>query len=339
MASKKTIWTAAIVVATIATGGAAVWWQRHAHVAETGPRLDVLRLTPTIGEGAVIADELGLFAKHGIRIDWKGKMAHGPAAIVALAGGELDAAGSVSTAMIIARTHGSNLKIVASSTLSTKELPLFRYLVKDGSPVDTNPSSFVGRRVVASPTTITWYPLVVWLKRHGVDPEKVEFITMPSPLTTEQSLRNGEVDVIGSSENTPPGTKLIVEGGVHFLPGLSDFGVLGIPQIGGWAMREDFIEKNPDVVRRFIRALREGYQWSNAHPDSAQAILNRRNELPPEYAKFLARWRPVSPDALVDSTSVRKWVAILEEFGQIKKGSVRPEDVYTNLYNDTFATK
>jgi ABC-type nitrate/sulfonate/bicarbonate transport system substrate-binding protein len=238
----------------------------------------------------------------------------------------------VSTAMIIARTHGSRIRIVAASTLSTKEHPLFRYLVKDGSPVGTRPSDFVGRKVVASPTTITWYPLVVWLKRGGVDPEKVEFVTMPSPLATEQALRDGKVDVIGATETSPPGSKMLAEGGVHFLPGLSDFDVLDIPQIGGWAMREEFIEAHPDVVRRFVLALQEGYRWSNAHPDSAQAILNHRNEVPKEYEKFQKKWRPVVEDALVDSGSIRKWVSILEEFGQIPKGSVRPQDVYTNAF-------
>jgi ABC-type nitrate/sulfonate/bicarbonate transport system substrate-binding protein len=294
---------------------------------------DVLRLTLTISDGAVIADELGLFQKHRIRIDWKGKMAHGPAAIVALAGGQLDAAGSVSTAMILARSHGSGIKIVASSTLSSPEHPLFRYLVKDGSAFTGKPADFIGKKVVAQPTTITWYPLVVWLKRGGVDPEKVEFVTLPSPLATEQALRGGKVDVVGASESNPPGSKLIAEGGVHFLPGLSDAEILGIPQIGSWAMREDYIRAHPDVVRRFIQALVEGYVWSNAHPDSAAAILTRRNGVPEAYRKYQRIWRHVPEDGLVDSTSIRKWVGILEEFGQIPKGSIRPGDVYTNGFN------
>jgi ABC-type nitrate/sulfonate/bicarbonate transport system substrate-binding protein len=302
-----------------------------------GAAPDVLRLTLTISEGAVIADELGLFEKHGIRIDWKGKMAHGPAAIVALAGGQLDAAGSVSTAMILARVHGSKIKIVASSTLSSPEHPLFRYMVKDGSPITGKPADFIGKKVVAQPTTITWYPLVVWLKRGGVDPEKVEFIQLPSPMATEQALRSGVVDVIGASESSPPGSKLIAEGGVHFLPGLTDAEVLGISQIGGWAMREDFIEAHPDVVKRFIAAVKEGYVWSNAHPDSAAAIVTRRNGVPQEYRKYQRIWRHVPEDGVVDSTSIRKWVAILEEFGQIPKGSIRAQDVFTNAFNPAAA--
>jgi ABC-type nitrate/sulfonate/bicarbonate transport system substrate-binding protein len=332
------ILVAAAIVAVVVVGAAIVRHRHHQNAAvKTGP--DVLRLSQTIADGALIADELGLFAKHDIRIEWKGKMAHGPATIVALAGGELDAAGSVSTAMILARAHGSKIKIIASSTLSPKEKPLFRYMVKDGSSVGANPKDFIGKTVVAAPTTITWYPLAVWLKRGGVDPAKVEFIQLPSPLATEQALRSGKVDVIGASEATPPGSKLLAEGGVHFLPGLSDAEILGIEQIGGWAVREDYLESHPDVIKRFIQTLKEGYAWSNAHPDSAAAILTRRNGVPAEYAKYQRTWRPVPENALVDSTSIRKWVAILEEFGQIPTGSIKPEDVYTNSYNTAAGTR
>jgi ABC-type nitrate/sulfonate/bicarbonate transport system substrate-binding protein len=165
-----------------------------------------------------------------------------------------------------------------------------------------------------------------------VDPSQVEFLQLPSPLATEQALRDGKVDVIGASEATPPGSKLIAEGGVHFLPGISDAEILGIEQIGGWAMREDFLQSHPDVARRFIQTLKEGYVWSNAHPDSAAAILARRNGVPKEYAKYQRVWRTVPEDALVDSASIRKWVSVLEEFGQIPAGSIRPEDTYTNEF-------
>jgi ABC-type nitrate/sulfonate/bicarbonate transport system substrate-binding protein len=331
MANKvKSISLAAIVV--ILAAGTLLLWLKIAHGPETSAGLDVIRLSNTLSDGALIADEKGFFSEHNISIKWTGKLAHGPAAIVALVGGQNDAAGSISTAMIIARTHGADVKIIASSTISSDSVPLFRYLVKDGSPISGKPLDFIGKKVVASPTTITWYPLVVYLKRGGVDPSQVNFLTMPSPIATEQALRSGQVDVIGASEYTPPGTKLLAEGGVHFISGVSDYDILHIRQIGGWAMREDFIDKHPDLVRRFVAALAQGYRWSNAHPNEAQAILNKRNEVPPEYWKYQNAWREVPEDAKVDSQSVRQWVSILEEFGQIAPGSVKAEDVYTNDY-------
>ena len=219
------------------------------------PDFDVIRLPNSIADGAHVADEKGFFAKHRIRIDWTGKQAHGPAGVVSLVAGQNDAAGSISTAMIIARSNGSKIKIIATSSSSSKEAPLFRYIVKDGSPISGKPSDFIGKKVVANPTTITWYPLVLFLKRAGLDYHEVEFVSLPSPLATEQALRQGEVDIIAGSESSPPGSKLLSEGGFHPLPGVSDYEVLGIDQIGGWAMREDFIDAHPDVVRRFIASL------------------------------------------------------------------------------------
>jgi len=301
--------------------------------ATTADNFDVLRLANSISDGAHLADELKIFEKNRIRIEWTGKQAHGPAAIVSLVAGQNDAAGSISTAMILARARGAKLKIVASSTLSSKEAPLFQYLVKDGSPITGKPEDFIGKKIVAAPTTILWYPLVVYLTRAGLDYHKADFLTLQSPVTTEQALRQGEVDVIAASDSMPPGSKLLAEGGVHAVAGISDYEVLGIEQIGGWAMREDYIEKHPDVVRRFIASLSEAFQWGNTHPEQAQEILNRRNDIPRDYFRYQKNWHRVPDQALVDPDSIHKWVAILEQFGQIPKGAVNPEDVYTNAYN------
>ncbi|HVZ31082.1 MAG TPA: ABC transporter substrate-binding protein [Polyangiaceae bacterium] len=295
--------------------------------------LDVIRLPNTIADGAHLADEKGFFAANRIRIEWTGKQAHGPAGIVSLVAGQNDAAGSISTAMIIARGNGSKLKMIASSSTSSERAPLFRYLVKDGSPITGKPEDFIGKTVVAHPTTITWYPLVVLLTRAGLDYHKVKFVSLPSPLATEQALRQGEVDVVAGSENNPPGSKLLAEGGVHALPGVSDFEVLGIQQIGGWVMRDDYIEAHPDVVRRFIVSLTDAYQWGNQHPAEAREIISRRNGVPEAFRKYQGVWRGAPPTALVDGESIRKWIAILEEFEQIKRGSIKPEDVFTNAYN------
>ena len=332
MSAKRSSFAVYAFIAALLVVGTLFAVQRS-RASATSDDFDVLRLPNTIADGAHIADERGIFAKHHIRIDWTGKQAHGPAAIVSLVAGQNDAAGSVSTAMIIARTNGSKLKIVAASSLSTKESPGHRYIVKNGSAITGQPQDFIGKKVVSNPTTISWYPIVMLLKRAGLDYHKVQFVSLPSPLAVEQALRQGEVDVIAGSGNGPPGSKLITEGSAHVLEGISDYEVLGIPQIGGWVMREDFIEQHPDVVRRFIASLSEAHQWANANPVEAKAIVNRRNGVPEAYRKYQGTWRPVPPTAMVDEGSIQKWIAILEEFGQIKPGSVKPRDVFTNELN------
>jgi len=321
-----------VFLGLILLAGVVVAFRRSAaQVNDDG--LAVLRLPNNIADGAHIADEQGIFRRHRIRIEWTGKQMHGPASIVSLVAGQNDAAGSISTAMIIARSNGSKLKIVASLSNSTQESPLVRYLVKDGSPITGKPEDFIGKKVVSNPTTISWYPIVVLLKRAGLDYRKVEFVSLPSPLATEQALRQGDVDVISGTDRNPPGSKLLVEGGVRFIPGVSDYEVLGIQQTSGWVMREEYIQQHPEVVRRFVASLAEAYEWADQNPVEAKAIVSRRNEVPEAYRKYQGVWRGGNKTALVDPSSIRKWVAILEEFGQIPKGSVKPDDVFTNEFN------
>lgn len=328
---KSKPWGVLLGILVLAVGAVIALTRTTPQDANAG--FDVLRLPNSIADGAHIADERGFFAENRIRIEWTGKQAHGPAGIVSLVAGQNDAAGSISTAMIIARGNGSKLKIVASSSTSSLAAPLFRYIVKDGSPITGKPEDFLDKKVVANPTTITWYPLVMFLKRAGLDYNRVKFVTLPSPLATEQALRQGEVDVVAGSGNSPPGSKLLAEGGVHTVPGVSDYEVLGIDQIGGWVMRDDYIEAHPDVVRRFVASLAQAFEWGNEHPTEAREIVNRRNEIPEAFRKYQGVWHDAPATALVDEDSIRKWIAILEEFDQIKPGSIKPSDVFTNAYN------
>jgi hypothetical protein len=55
---------------------------------EHASQLDVIRIANNIADGAHLADELGYFAARHIRIEWTGKQAHGPAAIVSLIAGQ-----------------------------------------------------------------------------------------------------------------------------------------------------------------------------------------------------------------------------------------------------------
>jgi ABC-type nitrate/sulfonate/bicarbonate transport system substrate-binding protein len=203
--------------------------------------------------------------------------------------------------------------------------------VKDSSPIKSA-KDFVGKKVVAQPTTITWYPLVVWLKHQGVDYNQVEFVSLPSPLATLQAFHEGKVDAIAAIDSAPPATMLLAEGGVHYVPGISDAEVLGVTQVSGWATTDDFIARHPGVVKRFVKALSLAVAWGNAHPAEAEAILNRLNDVPAAAAKYAA-WRPGTPAVKVDPDSIRRWVSILEDFGQVKPGEVKPEDLYTNQFN------
>jgi ABC-type nitrate/sulfonate/bicarbonate transport system substrate-binding protein len=305
--------------------------------AKEETKYDIIRLPDTIVSEAFIAEEKGFFEEENIKIQWTGKQTGmGPGGMVSVVAGQNDAAGSISTAMIKSIAEGSKLKIVAGmGNLVTKENPWIEYIVPENSMIRGSPSDFVGKKVVANPLQVTWYPLVIYLKRNGVDYNKVDFVNLPSPITQEQTIREGKVDVLAGIQSSPPGSKLLDDGGFRILPNISFWEVLKISQPATFVMREDFIEKNPGLVRRFVSALNKADAWAKLHPDEAQEILNRRNEIPELYWKYNkpSLW---SDNALVEGNDIEKWIDLLVEFGQIKEGQIKAEDVYTNEFNPLY---
>ena len=285
-----------------------------------------IRLPETLSDLAFVAEEKGFFAKEGIRIQWTGKQAHGPANIVSVAAGQNDAGASITTAMIQARKAGNKVKIVIPSAISTAKTPLISFLVAENSPVK-KPEDLLGRKVVASPQTITWYPLVEYLKKKGLDPNKVEFIALRDVGQQEQALRQGEVAAIAVTE--PAASLIIKRGGIRVI--LTDFEALQINQIGGWAFSDDFIQSNPAAVRGFVRAILAAVDFIKSDPrnsEEAAKIIEKRTGIAARVPELLA-----ADQFSVSEQDIKKWIAILESNGSIQPGEVKPSEVFTNEFN------
>jgi len=284
-----------------------------------------IRLPETLSELAFVAEAKGFFEKEGIKIQWTGKQAHGPANIVSVAAGQNDAGASINTAMIQARKAGNKVKIVVPSSISSEKVPLVSYLVLENGPYQ-KPEDLIGRKVVASPQTITWYPLVEYLKKKGLDPDKVEFITLRDAGQQEQALRQGDVAAIAIAE--PTASLIKNRGGIKAI--LTDFDALGINQIAGWAFSDEYITKNPDAVGGFVRAILAAVDFIKSDAASAkeaEKIIEKRTGI--------ARVPELVPakQFTVSEQDIKKWISILESNNSIKPGEVKPSDVFTNEFN------
>jgi ABC-type nitrate/sulfonate/bicarbonate transport system substrate-binding protein len=285
-----------------------------------------IRLPDTLSDLAFVAEEKGFFEKEGIKIQWTGKQAHGPANIVSIAAGQNDAGSSISTAMIQARKAGNNVRIVLPSSISTAQKPLVTYLVLENGPYK-KPEDLLGQKVVASPQTITWYPLIEYLKKKGLDPKTVEFVTLRDAGQQEQALRQGDVAAIAVVE--PVASLIKKRGGIKLI--LSDFDALEINQIGGWAFSDDFIKNNPDAVMRFVRAILAAVDFiktDEANLKEAEKIIEKRTGIAARVPELLP-----ARQFIVSERDITRWIDIVERNGSIKPGEVKPIDVFTNEFN------
>lgn len=284
-----------------------------------------IRLPETLSELAFVAEEKGFFEKEGIKIQWTGKQAHGPANIVSVAAGQNDAGASISTAMIQARKAGNKVKIVVPHAISSAAVPLVSYLVLEKSPYQ-KPEDLIGHKVVASTQTITWYPLVEYLKNKGLDPNKVEFVTLRDAGQQEQALRQGEVAAIALAE--PTASLVKARGGIKTI--LTDFEALGITQIGGWAFSDEYIKNNPDAVKAFVRAILAAVEFIKSNAANSK-----------EAEKIIEKWTGIArvPELVpaqqftMNEQDIIKWISILERNNAIKPGEVNASDVFTNEFS------
>jgi two-component system, oxyanion-binding sensor len=127
------------------------------------------------------------------------------------------------------------------------------------------------------------YQLRFWMAAGGVDPdEDVRLVVLPPPYMVD-SLANGHVDAfcVGA-----PWNSVAVDLGVgHILHFVSDILVRAAEKV--LAVRQDWAEKNPDVLAVLIRA----------HVRAAEFIEDPHNR--PEAARILAQPERIGVDAEV----------------------------------------
>jgi NitT/TauT family transport system ATP-binding protein len=166
----------------------------------------------------------------------------------------------------------------------------------DGDPLDPMATALALARVVAArrrsgaepltfgmtfPFSTHNYQLRFWMAAGGVDPdEDVRLVVLPPPYMVD-SLRNGHVDgfCVGA-----PWNSIAVDLGIgHILHFVSDILISAVEKV--LAVRQDWSEKNPDVVSALVRA----------HIRAAEFIEQPQHRA--EIAQILARPEHVGVDA------------------------------------------
>src|ERR1700716_658257 len=128
------------------------------------------------------------------------------------------------------------------------------WAVKEDSPIrsiaDVKGRSF-GINVFGSGI---YGPMALLLKRNGVDPEKdIKLVETGFPAS-EDAIRSGRVD--GGVLNQPFAARAEAKGGLRKLFALEDQqkNIVHIMEV----CRKDFVDKNPDLVRAYVRDLTAG---------------------------------------------------------------------------------
>ena len=236
------------------------------------------------------------------------------------------------------RDKGLKVKeIVASSLLIDPAIGGDGLFVPESSPIKS-PEDLKGKTI--GMTNLSWssaWFTLDFLGSKGITKDDVTYLAVP-PAQQEQLLLRGDIDALYAFG--PLDAQLKQKGGYRQLFKLSDLSGRRIIR-GGTMAREDWIEKNPETVKRYVTAIAKAADWANEHGAEVVQIGVDRGHLQADLAPWVytndgkgdysvLHW---AEHGLQNDEDVKFWLDLVERQGIVPKGVHKVSDLYTNAYN------
>ncbi len=219
------------------------------------------------------ARDAGYFKEEKIEIELV-VMAGGGQIIPALQSGALDFGISDALGVLNARNGGIPVTYVSFNFQQTTAAPVHAVLSMD--PEIKSPADLKGKSVATNLSYNTdWTMMREWLRKNNVDPKSVTFREIPFPDMIA-ALRNKTVSAVGTTE---PFVTLGKEQGANIL-GYYFTDVKSPNVLSGVVAMLPYVEKNKDVVRRFLRAVNRAID-DFKDPKVVRATIAANTKIPP----------------------------------------------------------
>ena len=287
-----------------------------------------------------LAQDLGYLGK--IKLDYVGTVQGGPQDLLTLVSGDVDFASAFNGAVVKVIAAGLDVVPVVASYGSDEDMNVGFYVLEN-SPI-RSPRDFIGKKVAVNAFG-AHYEFVVkdYLLRHGLTEKEireVELIVLP-PVSTEQSLRNGQIDIAVFSGILEK--RALKSGGVR--PIFKDIELYGPFTAGSYAMRKDFIAQHRDAAKTFVSGVARAQEWLHNTPKEQivarmEKIIDKRQR---NETKVLIPY--YTGTGVKDVGGVQKnqdfepWVNALVQEQKLKPNQLNVSTLYSNEFNPYAAQK
>jgi len=292
---------------------------------------DVIKLpsssNPLNVDTITIAEELGFFKEQRIKIERVGIVPWSQL-IPSLVSGKIHFASGHINRVAAAVAAGAKVKAVPANTLTTEEKPHMTFVVKEESPIRA-PEDILGKKVaIMAYGGCNEYTPYEYLKKNGIsDPKgKFEIVIVPAGKE-EEALRKGDVEIAGTHDDP---ANLLDRGGVRIL--FTDYDIWD--DVGGQApffAAESFIDKNPDLVKRFVTVIGKVNKWINENQQEAIEINAKVYNV--DASKVRVGY--FVSDAVIKEDTVQLWIDILNGYNDLKR-DIKASEIYTNEFNPNY---
>jgi NitT/TauT family transport system substrate-binding protein len=211
-----------------------------------------------------LAKEEGLFTKHGLEADLV-TVRSAPLQVTALVSNEVQFVRGSASSMLTAAAQGAKLKILFSLFA---ERASYDFLVSSSI---TNPRDLRGKKIgVQDFSGLLWTLTMLSLREMGLDPQRdnINIQAIGDSTVIAQALATGIIDAAALDKLQ----SVKLQGlGIKVLFDLSRIPFPSSPFMSA----ESFIQRNPQVVENFIKALIEASAIMRAQKERGLAVLQK----------------------------------------------------------------
>lgn len=268
-------------VAALAAGPFAAAARRPAAAADAVAfRLGAMPIDPSAQ--AFYALDEGFFKSAGLDVAVT-VLNNGSSIAAAAVSGSLDVGFGSPSPVILARERGIAVRFLAPAAVYTGPIPNSRLVVAKGSPIRTG-ADLGGKTIgVAGLHDLTQYSAQAWIDKTGGNAKAAQFVEVPY-AEIGVALQLGRIAAGCVIEPFATAAKNQTE----TIANLND-AVASSYLLAGWFALETWLQKNGDVARRFVTAMRQSARWANGHQRESAAILMRYTKIEPAVAATMLR--------------------------------------------------
>ncbi|MEU9189303.1 ABC transporter substrate-binding protein [Streptomyces sp. NPDC048484] len=259
-----------------------------------------------------LGQKKGFYSERGIKLSLTS--AQGGAAIVpGVVSGQFDFGFSNMTSLLTAQSKNVPVKTVANGVASTgkKGADFAELAVKKGSPLKSA-KDVEGKKVAANTlNNICDTSTRESVRKDGGDPSKVKFVEMPFDQMPA-AIEGGQVDAACVVE--PALATIKAKGGTSIASLFVD--VSPELTVAMYFASQQYIQKNPKMVKKFQAATVESLEYADSHPAEVREIITTYTKIPKPLVESLVlpRW-PAEPDR----RSIERLAELGEQDGLFEK--------------------
>lgn len=215
--------------------------------------------------------------------------------------------------LVLARANGAKVKMVA---VNYEKAPYAIFSLNTGANV-TQIKQLEGLTLGSGAGSFTPKVIAGFMTQHGLDPKKLT-ISNVAPPARASALLSGQVPSIEFFVMAKPGLEAAAKakGAVLRTFLLADHGLTLYSN--GIVASDDYLAKNPEIVRRFVRASLRGWQFALKDPKKAAE----------DQAKFVPS---LDPAKSVAEIAVVKDLAVTPYVEKHGLGSFDPAEMKSSL--------